>query len=37
MRKLENSIEQREKDYSKELSKAIQIEKDKYHNLLKEK
>ena len=36
-RKLESSIEQKEKDCAKELSKAVQIEKNKLHSLLKEK
>ena len=36
-RKLENAVEQKEKECTKELSKAIQIEKDKIHVLLKEK
>lgn len=37
VRKLENAVEQKEKDCSKELSKAVQVEKDKIHALLKEK
>lgn len=37
VRKLENAVEQKEKDCSKVLSKAVQIEKDKSHGLLKEK